>query len=206
MFASGLGAFAAMAGLNYLGADNAARKNEEAMKNRHQWEVVDLNAAGLNPILSAGGGGTAGMPGVAPHASPDLTSALSLETDLNKKYAEIDLIKEEVRKVSAEVGLTERQEERIAAEIPNIAATYRKILAETKGIQLDVDAKQIDMDVLTSNKWLAAMDVFQKKLHISIKDITHVFTAWAAITKIPLDKFKVPDLKGVKIPGVPSIQ
>ena len=42
---------------------NAALQNQnwthqkEAMQNAHQWEVADLQAAGLNPALSAGGAG-----------------------------------------------------------------------------------------------------------------------------------------------------
>lgn len=48
---------------------NAALQNQnwahqkEAMQNAHQWEVADLQAAGLNPALSAGGGGGANTGG-----------------------------------------------------------------------------------------------------------------------------------------------
>lgn len=37
-------------------AENQMKFQEKAFRNRHQWEVEDLRAAGLNPILSATGG------------------------------------------------------------------------------------------------------------------------------------------------------
>lgn len=37
-------------------AENQMKFQEKSFRNRHQWEVEDLRAAGLNPILSATGG------------------------------------------------------------------------------------------------------------------------------------------------------
>lgn len=48
----------------YFAAKQAQRAQKEFYKNRHQWEVSDLRAAGLNPILSATQG-----PGSAPQVA-----------------------------------------------------------------------------------------------------------------------------------------
>lgn len=45
------------AAANLIGGERTNRANEEMAANRHQVEVADLLAAGLNPILSAGGSG-----------------------------------------------------------------------------------------------------------------------------------------------------
>lgn len=48
-------------------AAEANKFTEKQLKNRHQWEVQDLRAAGLNPILSA-------------HGSPSIGSSAKAET------------------------------------------------------------------------------------------------------------------------------
>lgn len=46
-------------------ANKAWSRQKQAAQNAHQWEVADLRAAGLNPILSATGGNGANLPSVA---------------------------------------------------------------------------------------------------------------------------------------------
>lgn len=68
--------------------------SEYAMQRRHQWEAADLKAAGLNPILSAGGtpGGISGAP---PAPVPDLTNAVSSAWQRKQMDAQIEATKAE---------------------------------------------------------------------------------------------------------------
>lgn len=72
MFGSILGAVGSFVGnkatdflfSNYQ-ANRAWSRQKQAAQSAHQWEVADLRAAGLNPILSATGGNGANLPSVA---------------------------------------------------------------------------------------------------------------------------------------------
>lgn len=51
--------------LGNYNANKAWNRQKQAAQSAHQWEVADLRAAGLNPILSATGGNGANLPSVA---------------------------------------------------------------------------------------------------------------------------------------------
>lgn len=104
--ASGLGSVVSgLFGRN--SAKSSMRFQKEAAQNAHQWEVNDLIAAGLNPILSGTGGGGARPSGGAQSTMPDLGQAASS-------------------------ALAAR---RMNQEIKNLEATELQIKAQTIGIE-----------------------------------------------------------------------
>lgn len=82
----------------------------EQMQNRHQWEVADLRAAGLNPILSATGGAPSmGASPTAPIIDKSKAMAIGASTALAAKRVkeEIKNIKADTKKKKAETATTD---------------------------------------------------------------------------------------------------
>lgn len=102
-----------------------ASKNRKFSRRSHRYEVADLRAAGLNPILSAGGSGasTPSSMGVIPNIGEAAVSGAEkgVKTSLQK-----DLINSEIG-LNTAAAAKARQEGRIAAANARIQETEADI-------------------------------------------------------------------------------
>lgn len=94
-------------------ADKSMEFQKKYAKKAHQWEVADLLAAGLNPILSAtgkgaaiGGGATATLPDLGASAATAL-SAKRLSQEIKNLEATERLLNEQTNKTTVEKYLIE---------------------------------------------------------------------------------------------------
>jgi len=123
---------------------------KEQLQNRHQWEVSDLRAAGLNPILSA----MKGAPSIGGSASAQSGANVAEDTaaltnsaantnqqrlNTQKLQAEIELLKSNAQaskaqsvasqtqgvKNIADSDLSRKEIEKLVSQIPAIASTAR---------------------------------------------------------------------------------
>ena len=124
------------------GATSAAKLQNKYQKefaqNAHQWEVADLEAAGLNPILSAGGsgatasgGGTTGSAGISP-----ISEAIGVLTGITS-----------AQKTSAEADLAEKQIDEVDANINEKNANIENKNADTKLKTAQTLAQDINNDI-----------------------------------------------------------
>lgn len=143
--------------------------NVENYKHRHQWEVADLRAAGLNPILSANSGssvaaasgGTAGMP-QATHQY-DFSKAINAlaNSALVKKQTELAEYDAETKRITADADYlrAKNDEARTPSAIAQQDSTARLMVKQTemldKNYELqklynDANIREIDQRIINS--------------------------------------------------------
>ncbi len=149
-------------------AKKQMRFQERMSSTAHQREAEDLEAAGLNRILSVTGGPGASAPGGAMAPTPDFaTSALSsirLASEVKKIMAETDLtkVKADVIRPTGDIGNSVSNI--LTSKIPNSARTLSKKMTEMESnIQFWLN-KQISSDITKHKGAYPGKSPFKKRI------------------------------------------
>lgn len=139
-------------GANRDAANATNAMSMEQLRKAHQYEVEDLREAGLNPILSANGGGATpgglNTPSLSDTVSPAVNSGLSSAIAIKSQNADLDLKKEQT-------ALTATQERGQSATNSKIVDETMKTQAEERNIRQDTEAKKHQTDsIYLQNKML----------------------------------------------------
>lgn len=161
---SGIGSLAG-AGASIYGSKSSARSLARAIKkqiawererahNAHQWEVQDLKAAGLNPILSAGGEGamTGGISAPVPDTS-GYTAAGEQIGSLIKQIADTNLTNTTAKNVTADTQVKNEQSQLLAQQTLNEGVKNGLISAQKASTEFDNLKKQYDWEKRDLTYW-----------------------------------------------------
>lgn len=127
-------------------AEQQNQYQKEFAQNAHQWEVADMEAAGINPILSAGGNGASaggaggGGTGSAAQANIGITDIANSAAQVGQTLSNINLQKSQEKvnesqalKNTEEAGMIKPEAKaRIKNMVTNSALNEAKTISEKK--------------------------------------------------------------------------
>lgn len=152
--------------------DKARDWNEEMSSTMHQREVADLRAAGLNPILSAKGGGSAVAPVPPVQASNfDVTGkalqAMQMRQQQELMSAQINNVNADTRTKNVTADIAERTKGESIDSIREGLYQLRGQADLTYGqkVQLDKLLKQLDIetDIKSNERAQSGYELFRSK-------------------------------------------
>ncbi len=107
----------------------AWKRTKRILKNRHQWEVADLIAAGLNPILSAtkgpGGGAFSPIQSIPGGSGIGATAlgAMKLRSEINVLRAQAEALTNAAQQSRTQAGLNVEQSKKVHLEVEEFKPT-----------------------------------------------------------------------------------
>lgn len=133
---------------------NKNRKWQEEMSNTsHQREVADLRAAGLNPILSAGGGGASTPPGNVAQIENPVTAANASSSAHYQR-----------RLLGKQGNLTDQQ--RATSRDDQILKQKQQALADTNAMGVKLDNQRKTYDNVGAKNAAVVEEMIGKELRI----------------------------------------
>ncbi len=123
-----------------VAAQKAFKRTKEVLKNKHQWEVEDLIAAGLNPILSAtkGAGSVSFSPiGSIPSGGASGATALGaakFKSELEVLRAHAESLSSSALNQREQAGLNIARRRKVELEVrefpPTVGGVARRVFGE----------------------------------------------------------------------------